>query len=90
MTVQCDLQWVGAVLGQPELATQDFAQTLKDGIVLCRLINKLQPGSVKKIKETVVGVSLNFNRLDFNLGTCLHANGKYASFPSCCPQVFKY
>ena len=48
------MQWVGAVLGQPELATQDFAQTLKDGIVLCRLINKLQPGSVKKIKETVV------------------------------------
>eukprot|EP00092_Neocalanus_flemingeri_P017892 GFUD01019358.1.p1 GENE.GFUD01019358.1~~GFUD01019358.1.p1 ORF type:complete len:183 (+),score=47.46 GFUD01019358.1:39-551(+) len=44
------LEWIGSVLGEP-LADEDFATVLKDGIILCRLMNKLQPGSVKRVKE---------------------------------------
>jgi len=44
------LQWVAAVLGEP-LPPAEFGEVLKDGVILCKLINKLQPGSVKKFKE---------------------------------------
>jgi len=44
------LEWIFAVLGEPQPAGE-FEDILKDGIVLCKLINKIQPGSVKKFKE---------------------------------------
>ena len=31
----------------------DFEEVLQNGVVLCKLINKLAPGSVKKFKEKV-------------------------------------
>merc|ERR1719233_889883 len=44
------LQWVEGVMGEP-LPAGDFGEVLKDGVVLCKLINKIQPGAVKKFKE---------------------------------------
>lgn len=45
------LDWIAAVLGAP-LPKGAFEDILKDGVILCNLINKLQPGSVKKIKTS--------------------------------------
>ena len=39
-------------MGEP-LPSGDFGEVLKDGVVICKLMNKLQPGSVKKFKEKV-------------------------------------
>lgn len=44
------LNWIFAVLGEP-VPKGAYEDILKDGIVLCKLINKLAPGSVKKIQE---------------------------------------
>ena len=44
------LNWISAVIGEP-LPSASYEDYLKDGIILCKLINKLSPGSVKKIQE---------------------------------------
>lgn len=41
------LEWIGANLG--EKLSGPFEKVLKDGVILCKLINKLKAGSVKKI-----------------------------------------
>uniref|UniRef100_A0A6B2E5L3 Putative calponin/transgelin n=1 Tax=Phlebotomus kandelakii TaxID=1109342 RepID=A0A6B2E5L3_9DIPT len=43
------LNWIGEVLG--EKLSGDYENVLRDGVVLCKLINKIVPGSVKKIQE---------------------------------------
>jgi len=44
------LTWIYEVLGEP-MPTGAFEDILKNGVVLCKLANKLTPGSVKKIQE---------------------------------------
>ena len=46
------LDWIQAVMGEP-LPEGDFAEVLKNGVILCKLMNKIQPDSVKKFKEKV-------------------------------------
>ncbi|XP_073985872.1 myophilin [Rhodnius prolixus] len=43
------IEWIEAVLGE-KLPNQPYEDVLRDGVVLCNLINKLAPGSVKKIQ----------------------------------------
>ncbi|EDW96113.1 uncharacterized protein Dyak_GE25653 [Drosophila yakuba] len=44
------LNWVFAVIGE-NVPSGQYEDILKDGIWLCKLANKLAPGSVKKIQE---------------------------------------
>lgn len=44
------LDWIYAVLGEAVPAGQ-YEDILRDGIVLCKLANKLTPGCIKKIQE---------------------------------------
>lgn len=44
------LDWIFEVLGE-KTPSGDYENILKDGIVLCKLANKMVPGSVKKIQE---------------------------------------
>ncbi|XP_046398737.1 myophilin [Ischnura elegans] len=48
------LEWIKIITDEPINVSGDednFYSTLKDGTLLCRLINKMQPGSIKKINE---------------------------------------
>jgi len=46
-------KWMCDVLGQPGLFDEaPYEDVLKSGIVLCHLMNKICPGSIKKINET--------------------------------------
>lgn len=44
------LSWIEAVLGE-KLPSGNYEDILRDGVILCNLINKLAPGSVKKIQS---------------------------------------
>ncbi|CAL8281309.1 unnamed protein product [Lota lota] len=54
----------------------DFQKGLKNGVTLCQLINKLQPGSVKKINQS----SMNWHQLE-NLTTFTKAITMYGLKP---------
>lgn len=43
--------WLEAVAGEP-FPSGSFHEALKDGTYLCKVINKLQPGSVPKINQS--------------------------------------
>lgn len=45
------LAWIEAILGE-KLPAGAFEEVLKDGIILCKLIQKLMPGSVPKINTS--------------------------------------
>lgn len=45
------LEWIAAVLGE-KLPPGPYEDVLRDGIVLCKLMNKIAPGSVSKIQTS--------------------------------------
>lgn len=45
-------EWIESVLGAKFPPKEAFEEVLKDGTVLCQLINKLKPGSVPKINTS--------------------------------------
>ncbi|PAA46392.1 hypothetical protein BOX15_Mlig015977g3, partial [Macrostomum lignano] len=45
------LDWIEAVLKQPLDRTKPYEDLLWDGILLCKLMNTIRPGSVKRIHE---------------------------------------
>ncbi|XP_055698820.1 myophilin [Phlebotomus papatasi] len=49
------LEWIKEITGEPASTSGDmenFYEVLKDGVLLCKLVNCLQPGSVKKVNES--------------------------------------
>ncbi|KYM92576.1 PREDICTED: muscle-specific protein 20 [Acromyrmex echinatior] len=45
-------EWIESILGKKFPPGETFEEVLKDGQVLCHLMNKLSPGSVPKINST--------------------------------------
>ena len=86
----CLFQWIGSVLGD-KVPNQDFETVLKDGTILCRLMNKIQPGSIKKFRETVVfSIFSTFlgSYHDRVVGHSLHADGEHPGLSQCRQEVW--
>ncbi|KAL2086646.1 hypothetical protein ACEWY4_017705 [Coilia grayii] len=66
--------WIQEVTGRR--LGDNFMESLKDGVILCDLINKLQPGSVRKINES----SQNWHQLE-NIGNFVRAITDYGLRP---------
>lgn len=45
-------QWMEDVLGAKFPPGETYESALKDGVILCKLMNKIKPGSVPKINTT--------------------------------------
>lgn len=63
--------WLQALVGEP-FPAGDFGAALKDGVYLCKAINVLQSGSVKKVNTS----SMAFKKME-NIGNFLDAAGRY-------------
>ncbi|NXS29303.1 CNN1 protein, partial [Pomatostomus ruficeps] len=66
--------WIESTTGRR--IGDNFMDGLKDGVILCELINKLQPGSVPKVNEPVQ----NWHKLE-NIGNFLRAITRYGVKP---------
>lgn len=60
-------EWVEAVIGESFPADILYEDALKDGIILCKLINKLKPGSVTKIREKGSAFQMRDNITQFQI-----------------------
>lgn len=78
-------QWIEDVLNKPivqgvdnseALGEDRFQDALKDGVILCELINTLKPGSVKKINHIESGPFKQFKDME-NISNFLTAIEKY-------------
>ncbi|XP_009638351.1 calponin-2 [Egretta garzetta] len=66
--------WIESVTGQQ--IGPDFQKGLKDGVILCELMNKLQPNSVRKINRS----AQNWHQLE-NLSNFIKAMASYGMNP---------
>lgn len=70
--------WIEAVIGEPisdkasPLGYEDFGEALKSGVHLCKLMNTLQPGCIKKVNTS----SMAFKMME-NISKFLEASGDY-------------
>jgi len=62
----------GVQLSDQDLGEVHFHNSLKDGVVLCKLINAISPGSVRKVNET----KMAFKQME-NIGNFLKGVGDY-------------
>ncbi|KAI8848537.1 calponin homology domain-containing protein [Chytridium lagenaria] len=62
--------WIEIVLNEP-LPSESFQESLKDGIILCRLINILQPSQNVKFTASKLAFKQLKRQSSFKLLTCL-------------------
>lgn len=54
-------KWIEAVLNEPFPHGKPYEEALKDGVILCKLMNTLSPGSVPKINTSGANFKLMEN-----------------------------
>jgi hypothetical protein len=45
-------EWIETILGAKFPPNETYEEALKDGIILCKLMNKINPGSIPKVNTT--------------------------------------
>eukprot|EP00008_Paramoeba_atlantica_P006655 CAMPEP_0201480542 /NCGR_PEP_ID=MMETSP0151_2-20130828/5013_1 /ASSEMBLY_ACC=CAM_ASM_000257 /TAXON_ID=200890 /ORGANISM="Paramoeba atlantica, Strain 621/1 / CCAP 1560/9" /LENGTH=676 /DNA_ID=CAMNT_0047862435 /DNA_START=56 /DNA_END=2086 /DNA_ORIENTATION=+ len=61
-------KWIEDVLGGQIFGAKPFAETLKSGVVLCNLVNKVKPGVIPRVHES----SIAFKQIE-NIGNYIKA-----------------
>ncbi|XP_065906339.1 muscle-specific protein 20-like [Dysidea avara] len=73
------IEWMQAVTGEP-YPDGTYEEALKDGVYLCKLINSLQPGSVKTINTSPMAFKKMENISNFLKGCCAYGVNEVDTF----------
>ena len=66
-------KWIEAVLNEPFPDGKAYEDVLKDGVILCKLMNTLSPGSIPKINISGANFKLMENVSRY---VCMYHNGQ--------------
>lgn len=77
------LEWIAAMTGKVKPEKVKYEDFLGDGLVLCELINKLRPGSVKKLSKGSGNFAKMENVAAFTKGVTAYGVQKEDMFASC-------
>jgi hypothetical protein len=55
-------EWIEDVLGRALQDTSDLYKSLKNGVALCELVNKIYPGLIRKYNKEVPGQEMHVLR----------------------------
>lgn len=75
------LDWIGQIIGE-QLPAGQFEDVLRDGIILCKLINAIKPGSVKKVTQQGGNFLMMQNIENYNKATEAYGLSKEDIFQS--------
>lgn len=64
------LEWVQAVVGETLPDLEDVWVSCKSGVILCKLINKIQPGAIPKFNSTRLVPLVERDNIDLFLQAC--------------------
>lgn len=64
--------WISSIIGEELPADKSFHEILKSGVVLCKLANKIEPGTIKKINNS----KMPFMQME-NISAYLNALNKF-------------
>lgn len=48
------LEWIFSVVEEPMPEGAVYEETLKDGVLLCKLVNKVKPGAIDKVSWEII------------------------------------
>merc|ERR1712142_368267 len=77
------LEWIAAMTGKGKPEKVKYEDFLGDGLVLCELINKLRPGSVKELSKGSGNFAKMENVAAFTKGVTAYGVQKEDMFASC-------
>ena len=71
------LAWIKAMTDMEKAEDQTVQDFLKDGVALCKLINRLQPGAVKKVNESKMAFKQASATVPASWPPILHSTGRW-------------
>lgn len=66
------LAWIAELTGEPT-PKGEYEAVLKDGVLICKLMEKIQPGSIGKINQATDGKDLTHFKMVENISKFLNA-----------------
>lgn len=78
---KCLLSWIYEVVGEPMPENIVYEEALKDGVLICKLMNKVKPGSIDKVRQfefsmKIIAIKQNLV-IDRHQWKCLSADGEH-------------
>lgn len=75
-------QWIGEIIGEPLQPANDLIGALRSGVVLCKLVNKVYPGTIAQInmRSGFAAALAERDNIQFYLSACYKIGVTHSTF----------